>query len=58
MEQEYAGMSSAYRKETIIRLPNGVKLFKRVYLASEGKTDLVALLLPKDAHRKQAKREK
>jgi hypothetical protein len=51
MEEEYANMASAWRKETIIRLPNGIKLLKRVYLAREGKTDLIALLLPKDAHR-------
>jgi hypothetical protein len=59
MEEEYANLSTAYKRETIIRLPNGIKLVKRVYPSSEEKPPLVALLLPKDANRgEKVKREK
>jgi hypothetical protein len=51
MEEEYANLSTTYKRETIIRLPNGIKLVKRVYPSSEETTPLVALLLPKDGNR-------
>jgi hypothetical protein len=50
LEEEYTGMSKPWRRETTIRLPNGVKLIKRLYPPlMEGEKPLVALLLPQDA---------
>jgi hypothetical protein len=47
LEEEYAGKSTPWRRETTIRLPNGVKLIKRVYPPMmEGDKLLVALVLP------------
>jgi hypothetical protein len=49
MEEEYTGRSTMLKRETTIRLPNDVKLIKRVHLPMmEGQKELVALLLPKN----------
>jgi hypothetical protein len=46
LEEEYAGQATVWRRETTIRLPNGVKLIKRVYPPMiEGEKMLVALVL-------------
>jgi hypothetical protein len=53
VEEEYAGQSSSWRRETTLCLPNGVKLIKRVYPAlMEGEKALVALVLPQSAWEK------
>jgi hypothetical protein len=50
MEEEYVGRSTPWRRETTIRLPNGVKLIKRVHTSTqEGEKVLAALILPKAA---------
>jgi hypothetical protein len=50
LEEEYAGQSTTWRRETTLRLPNGMKLIKRVYAPmTEGEKALVALLLPQGA---------
>jgi len=47
IEEEYAGKSTTWKRETTIRLPNRVKLIKRVYPPMmEGGKELIALLLP------------
>ncbi|MBV9228087.1 MAG: hypothetical protein JOZ18_02150 [Chloroflexi bacterium] len=63
LEQEYAGGSSTWRRETVICLPNGVRLIKRVYpptvyppMMEEGKA-LVALVLPAGALVKRVGKE-
>ena len=57
LEEEYAGQSTTWKRETIIRLPNGVKLIKRVYPRMiEGEKSLVALLLPQGAFAKKVVR--
>jgi hypothetical protein len=49
IEEEYAGQSMTWKRETTIHLPNGVRLTKRVYPPTmEGGKLLVALLLPKE----------
>jgi hypothetical protein len=54
IEEEYAGQSTPRMRETTIRLPNGVKLIKRVYPPmNEGEKLLVALLLPKGEYLKK-----
>jgi hypothetical protein len=53
VEEEYAGQSTVWRRETTIRFPNGVKLIKRVYPPMiEGEKLLVALVLPQGAFEK------
>jgi hypothetical protein len=53
IEEEYTGKSTPWRRETTIRLPNEVKLIKRVYPPMmEGEKMLVALLLPQGAFAK------
>jgi hypothetical protein len=54
MEEEYAGKSATWKKETTIRLPNGVKLIKRVYPPMmKGEKLLMALVLPQGAFEKK-----
>ncbi|MBV9230070.1 MAG: hypothetical protein JOZ18_12210 [Chloroflexi bacterium] len=54
LEEEYAGQSTPWRRETTIRLANGVKLIKRVYPPMvEGEKTLVALLLPQGVFAKR-----
>jgi hypothetical protein len=54
IEEEYTGKSTTWRKETTIRLPNGVRLIKRMYPPMiEGKKPMVALLLPQVAFEKK-----
>ncbi|MBV9227899.1 MAG: hypothetical protein JOZ18_01205 [Chloroflexi bacterium] len=58
LEQEYAGASTTWKRETTIRLPNDVRLIKRVYppMMEDGKA-LVALVLPAGALVKRAGKE-
>lgn len=56
MEEEYAETATAWRRETTIRLPNRVRLLKRVYFPMrEGERTLIALVLPNDAMKKETK---
>ncbi len=57
MEEEYAGKSTRWKRETTISLPNGIQLCKRVYPPpEEGGKMLVALLLPEGIIEKAEKR--
>jgi hypothetical protein len=59
MEEEYQGTSTTWRRETMICLPDGVKLIKRVHLPmKEGEKELIALVLPPHALTKKYRDER